>query len=327
MTLWENKLKEEGLYKPSDSLILFQGTAQGHITIGAKKVLDMGFKGIALQAKQQLAKLDAGAEDYEAKKAFYESVQISANAVCIFANRYAELAEEMAKKAVGERKKELLEIAERCRRVPAEPARNFLEAIQSIWMTMVVSLISYGDNAILASGRIDQYLYPYYKKDIESGLITREQALEAIEEYYMLLATNIYFGPNNVTIGGIDKEGNCAVNDVSYMFLESHKNLGGLRNGLAVRISKNTPREFIKRTCETHRKTAGVAFYNDDVVIRDLMEDGYSLADARDYSIVGCVEPTGSGNNNGYTGGNGLLMVSILEMALNEGRKSDIQNE
>ena len=130
----------------------------------------------------------------------------------------------------------------------------------------------------------------------------------------MLLATNIYFGPNNVTIGGIDKEGNCAVNDVSYMFLESHKNLGGLRNGLAVRISKNTPREFIKRTCETHRKTAGVAFYNDDVVIRDLMEDGYSLADARDYSIVGCVEPTGSGNNNGYTGGNGLLMVSILEM-------------
>lgn len=304
-----------------DTIMILTET-QGHVTIGINKVLNMGFNGIADQAVQQLTKLNKNEKNYERRRDFLEAVQVSAKAACQFAQRYANLACEMAQKTDGQRKIELLEIAERCRRVPSEPPRTFLEALQSVWLTQAMVLISYGDASITCPGRVDQFIYPYYRKDIEAGRITREKALEAIEEYYIKLATNIFFGPNNVTIGGTDKNGEDAVNDVSYLFLEAHKRLNGLRNGLAVRTSPKTPRKFLTAACDTYRTTAGIALYNDDVVIKGLLEDGYSLEDARNYSIVGCVEPTGTGNNNGYTSSNGILPVAVLEMALNEGRRS-----
>jgi pyruvate-formate lyase len=293
--------------------------SHGHVTVGIKKVLDMGFKGISRQAAEQLAKLQPGDKNYARRKDFLESVQVSANAACIFAERYAKLAEELAQKATGDRKAELLEIADRCRRVPAEPPRNFFEAVQAIWLTQAMVLIAYGDGSITCPGRVDQFLYPFYLKDLKAGRITRDLALEIIEEYYLKLATNIYFGPENVTIGGVDKNGKDATNEVSYLFLKAHRDLKGLRNGLAVRLNKNTPRDFLLKACEVHKITAGLAFYNDDVVIRDLIGDGYSIADARDYSIVGCAEPTGTGNNNGNTASNALLPVGVLETALYEG--------
>jgi len=304
---------------PDTIMIVTNG--QGHVTVGIKKVLDIGFNGIARQAAERLAHLREGEENYSRRKDFLESVQITAAAACEFAERYASLAEAMAQQATAERKIELLQIADRCRRVPADPPRNLMEALQAVWLTQAMVLISYGDASITCPGRVDQYVYPYYESDRQSGRITREQALEAIEEYYTKLATNIYFGPNNVTIGGVDASGQDATNDISYLFLEANQNLKGLRNGLAVRISSKTPHEFLVRACEGHRITAGVTFYNDEVVIENLIGDGYSQEDARDYSIVGCAEPTGSGNNNGYTGGNGLLPVTILEAALNEGRR------
>ena len=311
-----------GAWELQDTIMLIS-TGQGHVTVGLNKVLGMGFRGIARQAAEGLAKLDQSDENYLRRRDFLESVQVAANAVCTFAERYARLAEKMAEKAEPQRKSELLGIAERCRRVPAEPPRNLMEAIQSIWLTQAAVIISYGDASITCPGRVDQYLYPFYKQDLEAGRITRDQALEAIMEYYLKLATNIYFGPNNVTIGGLDRKGENAVNEVSRLFLEAHWNLNGLRNGLAVRISGKTPRDFLLQACEMHRRCAGVALFNDEVVIRDLVEnDGYPLEAARDYSIVGCVEPTGTGNNNGYTSSNGLLPVVLLEMALNEGERS-----
>ncbi|MBN1663919.1 MAG: hypothetical protein JW943_09990 [Deltaproteobacteria bacterium] len=302
---------------------------QGHVSIGIKKVLDMGFNGIARQAAERLTAFqDAFAKGkieeraYLRKKDFLEAAKISAEAVCEFAGRYAELAQEMAQKAEGQRKSELLEIAERCRRVPAEPARNFMEALQAVWLTQAVVLISYGGNSITCPGRIDQFLYPYYKQDLDGGKMTRRQALDAVMEYIVKLASTVYFGPNNLTIGGIDKNGNNAVNDVSTLFLEAHRALKGCgRMGLAVRISPNTPREFLTAACEVHRDCAGIAFYNDEVVMKGLMEDGYSLEDARDYSVVGCAEPTGTGNNNGYTATNGVLLAALLELILNEGKR------
>jgi formate C-acetyltransferase len=294
----------------------------GHVTIGIKKVLDMGFKGIARQATEQLAKLRPNEDDYEERKDFLESVQVSAKAACEFGERYAKLAQEIAREADGQRKDELLQISERCHRVPAQPPRNFVEAVQAIWLTQAMVMIAYGDTSITCPGRVDQFLYPYYKQDLKKGLITRDEALEIIEEYYLKLATCIYFGPNNVTIGGLTKQGEDGTNEVSYLFLEAHTNLKGLRNGLAVRIDSKTPRDFLLKACEVHRVTAGVAFYNDDVVIRDLMGDGYSLADARDFSLVGCVETTGTGNNNGNTASNAIFPVAILETALYEGRRA-----
>ncbi|MBU4317049.1 MAG: hypothetical protein KKF30_07225 [Proteobacteria bacterium] len=294
---------------------------QGHVTVGLKKVLDLGFSGIAHQAGEQLAKLKPGEPMFEKRKDFLEAVLVCAKAVCDFSNRYADLAETLAKKASGTRKQDLLDIAARCRKVPENPPENFMEALQSIWMTQITTVISYGEDSIFAPGRVDQFLYPFYAKDLDRGRMTRDQALEAIEEYMIKLSTFLSFGANNVTIGGIAPNGEDAVNEVSYLFLEAHYRLKGMRNGLAVRISEKNPRSFLLKTCETHRTTAGVAFYNDEVVIRDLMGDGYGLEDARNYSIVGCVEPTGTGNNNGYTAGNSIRLSSVLDMALHQGRQ------
>ncbi len=313
---------KEGLVPENDPMphVAAAGDMQGHVTVGMKKVLDMGFRGIAKQAADQLAKLHEGDDRYEQRKDFLESVQVVANAVCDFSERYARLAEAQAERAGPERKAELLEIADRCRRVPAEPPTSFKDAAQAIWMTQAATAISYGEDAIFAPGRVDQYLYPYYKKDEKAGLIDREEALQALDEYFIKVSTFTGFGPNNITIGGLKRDGEDGTNDISFMMLESYTRLKGLRNGLAVRISDKAPRQFLLNACATHRVTAGVAFYNDAVCIRDLMVDGYSLEDARDYGVVGCVELTSTGNNNGYTSGSIAHFVRPLEMALNEGR-------
>jgi pyruvate formate-lyase/glycerol dehydratase family glycyl radical enzyme len=313
---------KEGLVTEADPRphVAAVGDMQGHVTVGTKKVLDMGFKGIGRQAAEQLAKLHEGDENYEQRKDFLESVQVVTNAVCEFSERYAHLAEELAERADGRRKAELLEIADRCRRVPANPPTSFKDAVQAVWTTQVTTAVSYGEDAIFAPGRVDQYLYPYYEKDKKAGLIDRERAKEILDEYFIKISTFTGFGPNNITIGGMKRNGEDGTNEISYLMLDSLTRLKGLRYGLAVRISDKTPRDFLLTACATHRRTAGVAFYNDARVINDLMTDGYALEDARDYSVVGCVELTSSGNNNGYTSGSVAHFVRPLEMALNEGR-------
>ncbi len=293
---------------------------QGHIIIGLRRVLDIGFNGIYEWSAKALGELKQDSKDYQTRKDFYEAIQTTAKAVCDFSDRYATLAEEMAHRTDGQRRDELLQIAERCRWVPANPPRSFIESLQSVWMTQVVLAISYGDDGVHTVGRLDQILYPTYKHDMEKGLITKEQALEFLEEYLIKVSYFLVFGPNNVTIGGVNQKGNDATNELSYLFLDANDNLGGgLRKSFSVRISSKTPRAFLERACQTLRLGAGIAFFNDAVIIRDLVKDGYSLEDARDYAIVGCAEPTGSCNNNGYTAGTGIHLTQVLELALNEG--------
>ena len=328
-------LKEAGLYKdytgpmarifntfltgiPDTYTLLFDG--QGHTIPGFRRVLKMGFKGIEEKARQELEKLKEYDKDYEQRKDFYESVQVVARAVCDYSNRYADLAIKMAEKANNERKAELLQIAERTRQVPAYPPRNFMEALQSIWMTNVVMEMSYGDGNVFSQGRVDQYLYPYYISDIAEGHITNEKCLEAIEEYLVKLASVVIAGQNNITIGGLGRDGQDATNEISYIFLEATANVKSLLNSLSIRISSKTPRDFLLRACEIHRYTGGIGIHNDDMIVKQFLEDGYSLEDAHDYSIVGCVEPTGTGNDFSYTGGNGIWMAIVFSMALNEGR-------
>jgi formate C-acetyltransferase len=294
---------------------------QGHVSAGLKKVLDMGFNGIARQAAERLERLKPSDDRYEEREDFLKAVQVATLAAGEFAERYASLAGSMARDASPARRAELLAIADRCRRVPSSPPRSFIEAVQSIWMTQAVLAISYGEDSIFAPGRVDQYLNPYYLCDLDIGRITPGVALETIEEYLIKLSTFVGFGPNNITIGGIDKHGAIAVNEVSYQILDAYHRLKGLRNGLAVRIADDTPRDFLIKACATHKRTAGVAFYSDNVVIRDLMRDGYSLEDARDYCVIGCAELTSTGNNNGYTSGASCHFEAVLEMALNEGRR------
>ncbi len=292
---------------------------QGHTIPGYTRVLKMGFKGIEKMAAEKLEKLKETYENYNYRKDFLEAAQITARAVCDYSNRYADLAVEMAKTASEGRSRELLDIAERARRVPAYPPRDFMDAIQAIWMTNVVMEMSYGELNVLSQGRVDQYLIPYYRTDIAEGRLTNAEALEAIEEYLVKLSTIVFAGQNNITIGGVDKSGNDATNEVSYLFLEATANVKSLLNTLSIRVSSKTPRDFLKRVFETHRHTSGIGLHNDDMIIPQLQEDGYNLEDARDYSIVGCVEPCGTGNDFSYTGGNGIFMAIVFSMALNQG--------
>ena len=300
---------------------MFAGAmGQGHIIPGYRRVLKMGFRGIEKMAEEGLTKLKETDEKYDQRKDFYESVVVAAKAVCDYSNRYADLAMEMTENASETRKAELLEIAERIRRVPANPPRTFVEALQSIWMTNVVLEMSYGEGNIFSQGRVDQYLYPYYVADLAEGRITYEEALEAIEEYLVKLSSVVIAGQNNVTIGGLDKDGNDATNEVSYMFLEAIANVKSLLSTLSIRISSKTPHDLLKRTLEAYKYTAGMGIHNDEVLVPQLHNTGYSLEDARDYSIVGCVEPHGTGNDFSYTAGNAVQISIILNMALNEGR-------
>ncbi|MFX1593834.1 MAG: pyruvate formate lyase family protein, partial [Promethearchaeota archaeon] len=300
---------------------MFAGAmGQGHCVPGYRRVLKMGFRGIEKMAEEWLMKLKETDENYEHRKDFYESVIVAARAVCDYSNRYAKLAMEMAEDAPETRKAELLEIAKRVRRVPALPPRTFMEAIQSIWMTNVVMEMSYGEGNIFSQGRVDQYLYPYYADDLAEGQITYDEALEVIEEYLVKLSSVVIAGQNNITIGGLDKDGNDATNDVSYMFLEAISNVKSLLSTLSIRISSKTHHNFLKRTLEAFKYTAGMAIHNDEILVPQLHKTGYSLEDARDYSLVGCVEPTGTGNDFSYTAGNAVQISIILNMALNEGR-------
>jgi len=226
---------------------------QGHTIPGYKRVLQLGFKGIGDWADKELMELAPADNDYAQKKDFYEAVSMAAGAVCDYAERYAALAEGMAAAAGEPRKSELAAIAQRCRRVPAHPPRDFMETVQAMWMTNVVLEISYGLDNVFSPGRVDQYLYPFYQADAEAGRITREQALEAIEEYLIKSADSYVHGPNNMTIGGVGRDGGDATNEVSFLFLEAFENVKGLGSTLATRISEKTPREFLLKAIKVHR--------------------------------------------------------------------------
>jgi len=325
-------LSELAGLQPNLALTVFD--VQGHFVPGYGRVLEIGFNGISEMAERELGKLQKGDDDYAHHKDFLESVVVIAPAIRDYSNRYADLALEMAAVADGSRGAELLDIADRCRRVPAEPPRTFMEATQSLWMAQVVLSISYGMAGILSPGRVDQYLYPFYNADLEEGRVTREGALEVIEEYLVKLGTYLIMliaagkdtasemavGSNTFTVGGLDRDGKDATNELSYLFLEAHGNMKALANNLSVRISGKTPREFLLKSCETYRSTSGLAFFNDEVIVSELTEDGYSTEDALDYSIVGCVEPTSTGNSFACTAGNDISLAGVLEMALKRGR-------
>ncbi len=320
----ESKKKMDGTIPMRGSVggtDMFAGASgQGHTIPGYRRVLKMGFNGIKKMAQEGLEILKETDENYNYRKDFYESVVVAAQAVIEYSNRYADLAMEMAQNASETRRADLLEIAERVRRVPANPPRTFMEALQSIWMTNIVMEMSYGEGNIFSQGRVDQYLYPYYAADLAEGRITYEEAVEVIEEYLVKLSSVVIAGQNNVTIGGLDHDGNDATNDVSYMFLEAIANVKSLLNTLSIRISSKTPHEFVKRSIEAIKFTGGMGIHNDDVLVPQLNNTGYSLEDARDYSLVGCVEPHGTGNDFSYTAGNVVQISILLNMALNEGR-------
>lgn len=304
---------------------------QGHLVMGINNVIEKGFRVIKETAleKRALTSRDAG------KTAFYDAVIITCDAVKRFAERFALLASDMAEKETDSRRRqELLAMAGNMNRVPWETPRNFYEAVQFLWFTQVIALISHGVAGIFAIGRADQYLYPYFRKDMDSGAISREFAVGLVEELLVKLSCNLLVLPsfakqtgselgadnNAVTIGGVDREGRDAANELSNIFLEAAGNIKSMTNSFAIRIHSQSSPEFLERVTRLVSRTSGPAIFNDEVIIPSQEGCGNSLEDARDYSIIGCVEPTSSGNTFGCTSGNDISLVGVLEMALNDGQ-------
>ena len=302
-----------------------------------EKAMKRGFIDIQNEAKAKLAGLDlTNSVDIWEKKPFLEAMIIVCDAIMIWAKRHAQLARDTAAATSDPvRKQELLRMADICEHVPAYPARNFREAVQCQWFVQMFSRIEQKASAIISNGRMDQYLYPYYKKDIEEGTLTSEEAKELLECMWVDMAQfiDLYINPTGnefqegyahweaVTVGGQTPEGEDATNELSYLFLESKREFPMTYPDLAVRIHSRTPDRFLYEIALTVQDGSGFPkLINDEEVVPLNAIKGCPINEALDYAISGCTE-TRMPNRDTYTSGCVYInFATALEMLMNNGR-------
>ena len=305
----------------------------GHVTVKYWEVLETGFEGILEKAQKELDGCSVGDGNYARKSHFLEAVILSCKAVIDYAGRYAKLAQEMAAQTSDPvRKQELLVIAENCSRVPAKGAQNFYEACQSFWFVQQLLQMESSGHSI-SPGRFDQYMYPYYKKDMEAGTITREFAQELMDCIWVKLndlnkcrdaaSAEGFAGYSlfqNLIAGGQNKEGEDVTNDLSVMCIQASMHVHLPAPSLSVRVWNGSPHEFLIKAAELTRTGIGLpAYYNDEVIIPALQNRGLSLEDAREYNIIGCVEPQKAGKTEGWHDAAFFNMCRPLELVFSNG--------
>lgn len=305
----------------------------GHVTVKYEEVLAVGYEGIIKKAEQELSECNVGDGDYAERSHFLQAVILSCQAVIEYARRYSTLAQEMAERCTdAARKEELLRIAENCSRVPAKGAQNFYEACQSFWFVQqLIQLESSGHS--ISPGRFDQYMYPYYKKDMENGNISREFAQELMDCIWVKLndlnkcrdavSAEGFAGYSlfqNLIAGGQNKEGEDVTNDLSFMCIQASVHVRLPQPSLSVRVWNGSPHEFLIKAAELTRTGIGLpAYYNDEVIIPSLQNRGLSLEDAREYNIIGCVEPQKAGKTEGWHDAAFFNMCRPLELVFANG--------
>lgn len=305
----------------------------GHVTVQYDKVLAIGYEGIIAEAKAELAKCSVADGDYVRRSHFLEAVITSCQAVITYANRYAELAEkEAASCSDAKRKEELLKIAANCSKVPAKGAESFYEACQAFWFVQQLLQIESSGHSI-SPGRFDQYMYPYYKKDLDNGVLTRAFAQELMDCIWVKLndlnkcrdaaSAEGFAGYSlfqNLIAGGQNKEGLDVTNDLSFMCIQSSMHVNLPAPSFSVRVWNGTPHEFLIKAAELTRTGIGLpAYYNDEVIIPSLVNRGLTLEDAREYNIIGCVEPQKAGKTEGWHDAAFFNMCRPLELVFSNG--------
>ena len=305
----------------------------GHVTVKYWEVLETGFEGIMEKAQKELDGCSVGDGNYARKSHFLEAVILSCKAVIDYAGRYAKLAQEMAAQTSDPvRKQELFVIAENCSRVPAKGAQNFYEACQSFWFVQQLLQMESSGHSI-SPGRFDQYMYPYYKKEMEAGTITREFAQELMDCIWVKLndlnkcrdaaSAEGFAGYSlfqNLIAGGQNKEGEDVTNDLSVMCIQASMHVHLPAPSLSVRVWNGSPHEFLIKAAELTRTGIGLpAYYNDEVIIPALQNRGLSLEDAREYNIIGCVEPQKAGKTEGWHDAAFFNMCRPLELVFSNG--------
>jgi len=306
----------------------------GHFLLDYKKLFKKGFNGIIAEIESKIAKTDwAGDPEAIHRYNFLTAVKITCNAAIRFSQRYATLARGFAAiEDDSRRRQELIEIAEICERVPAKPARNFREALQSFWFVQLIPHID-NDGTAISPGRFDQYMYPFYKNDLEMGRVNMAQAQELIDCLWVKFNEVLQIWPEedtksfggfpisqNLIVGGLNEEGEDVTNPLSFMCLEATRRLGLPQPALSVRLHQNSPYDFVKRVVETIKAGSGMpAVYNDEVIIPALQNRGVTLEDARNYAIIGCVEPHAIGKACTWSNAAYFNFGKCLELGLNNG--------
>ena len=305
----------------------------GHVTVKYEEVLAIGYKGIIDKARAELEKCQVGDGNYARKSHFLNAVIVSCQAVIEYAERYAELASQMAAECTDPvRKQELLQISENCSRVPANGATSFYEACQSFWFVQQLLQVESSGHSI-SPGRFDQYMYPYYKADIDKGVITREAAQELLDCIWVKLndlnkvrdaaSAEGFAGYSlfqNLIVGGQDKYGNDVTNDLSVMCILASMHVHLPMPSLSIRVWNGSPHELLIKAAELTRTGIGLpAYYNDEVIIPALQNRGLTLEDAREYNIIGCVEPQKAGKTDGWHDAAFFNMCRPLELVFSNG--------
>ncbi|MDR3234619.1 MAG: glycyl radical protein [Planctomycetaceae bacterium] len=302
-----------------------------------EKVLKRGFNGIKAEAQTKRDALDPNSPlDQCEKKPFLDAVMIVSDAVILWANRHAAAARELAETETdAQRKKEILLIAAHCERVPAEPARNFHEAVQSQWFVQMFSRLEQKTGTIISNGRMDQYLYPFYKRDKEQGLLTDEQTLELLECLWVGLAQfiDLYISPAGgafnegyahweaVTIGGQTPDGYDAANELTYLFLQSKREFPLHYPDLAARIHTLSPERYLWEVAETIKDGSGFPkLVNDEEVVPLYVSKGATFEEAYDYAVSGCTEARMPNRDTYTSGGAYVNFASALEMVFYNGQ-------
>lgn len=319
----------------------------GHICVKYDKVLAIGYGGIKREAEDALCSLSPGDGDYVRKSRFLQAVIISCDAAITYANRYADLAESAAKAfdkgaknplascPNRERQKELFLIAANCRRVPEYGAANFYEACQAFWFVQQLIQIESSGHSI-SPGRFDQYMYPYYLKDLETPGFNKSFAQELMDLIWVKLndlnkcrdavSAEGFAGYSlfqNLICGGQNEDGLDVTNDLSFMCINASKHVALPQPSLSVRVWNSSPHEFLIKAAELTQTGVGLpAYFNDEVIIPSLQSMGLTLSHARDYCIIGCVEPQKAGMTDGWHDAAFFNMCRPLEMVFSEGMEA-----
>jgi formate C-acetyltransferase len=303
------------------------GTASGfgHVIVDYEKALRRGFRSIIAEAQELLSDTP---QDDEEGRAFLQGVVIAAEGIIRWAERYAELAEIQASiESDPQRRQELEHIARTCRRVPAEPARDFAEALQGFWFVhLAMHIEQFGWS--ISAGRFDQYIYPYYRQDIEAGTLSRQDAWELLLNLWVKFMENVGTKLKttlfqNLTLGGQDAGGRDQSNELSALCLDATVALRVTQPALSVRWHPNISPGFWHRVHQAIAQGLGLpALFNDQIILPALIAHGVSPEDALDYGVVGCVEASIPGKEQGVTAGGHLNLSKALELALNDGRST-----
>jgi formate C-acetyltransferase len=309
----------------------------GHISVDYEKVLKIGFNGIIREAEAAMVAADRNCPSFITKRNFLEAVITTAKAAIRWANRFAELAERQA--ATDSMNASVLRaIAANCRTVPANPATSFHEALQSFWFVQAIIQIESNGHSI-SPMRFDQYMYPYYKADLASNRLTKESAQELLDCLWVKFndinkvrdeASTKGFGGypmfQNLIVGGQDKNGEDATNELSIACLEATAHTKLPQPSISIRVWNKSPDEFLIKAAEVSRLGLGMpAYYNDEVIIPALINRGLTIEDARDFGIIGCVEPQKGGKTEGWHDAAFFNMARVLELVIYNGKLDGVQ--